>query len=242
MKNKKPQPRFGMRHPRLDASVVREEAWGDLDDGRPNMRLSRAFVFVLLLHLIAAGGMLAFHVIERNDPGVAETKEKSKATPPPKRGETRKPNEPKESAASTDIPEPAVVIPTAPTPAPAPPETPDTIRYTMLKGDTLSSVGRKFSVTVAELQKMNPQVNPVDIPINSVILVPRKKDVVPRARVVENAATADGYTTYVVKKGDNPYNIAKRFGITQKELEELNNIRNPRAVPIGARLKVPVKR
>lgn len=44
---------------------------------------------------------------------------------------------------------------------------------------------------------------------------------------------------YVVAKGDNPYAIAKRFGVSYKKLLELNGIEDPTKVQIGQKLRLP---
>jgi len=46
---------------RLPANVMQEEAWED--DG-PNMKLSRAFIVVLALHIVAVAGLMAFNFFE----------------------------------------------------------------------------------------------------------------------------------------------------------------------------------
>ncbi|MCK7483992.1 MAG: M23 family metallopeptidase [Candidatus Moduliflexus flocculans] len=47
------------------------------------------------------------------------------------------------------------------------------------------------------------------------------------------------YQVYVVKKGDIPGLIAEAFGVTVDTLVSFNDIRNTRAIAIGARLKIP---
>jgi LysM repeat protein len=45
--------------------------------------------------------------------------------------------------------------------------------------------------------------------------------------------------TYKVAKGDNPYKIAKKLGVTPQELLKANNIDDPTKLQIGQVLKVP---
>jgi LysM repeat protein len=45
--------------------------------------------------------------------------------------------------------------------------------------------------------------------------------------------------TYKVERGDNPYNIAKKFGVSYQELLTLNAIEDPTKLQIGQELKVP---
>ncbi|MDB2327398.1 hypothetical protein N9V94_02440, partial [bacterium] len=52
---------------RLPANVMHEEAW---EDSGPNMKLSRAFIVVLVLHIVAVGGLAAFNLFDSKKPKV----------------------------------------------------------------------------------------------------------------------------------------------------------------------------
>ena len=47
------------------------------------------------------------------------------------------------------------------------------------------------------------------------------------------------YNDYIVKNGDNLENISKRFGISQEELININNIKPIYPIMEGTRIKVP---
>lgn len=59
----------------------------------------------------------------------------------------------------------------------------------------------------------------------------------------EVANGSEGYTSYVVKKGDTLGRLAKRFGTTREEILKLNSdkIKNPNLIVIGWVLKIPSK-
>ena len=59
------------------------------------------------------------------------------------------------------------------------------------------------------------------------------------APVVATTAAAAG--TYKVEKGDNPYKIAKKLGVTSQDLLKVNSIEDPTKLQIGQVLKVPAK-
>lgn len=64
------------------------------------------------------------------------------------------------------------------------------------------------------------------------------------APVATGAAPAAGEKDtfiYEVKAGDNPYSIARRYGVSYKELMELNGIEDPTKLRIGQKLKIPKK-
>jgi LysM repeat protein len=45
--------------------------------------------------------------------------------------------------------------------------------------------------------------------------------------------------TYIVKKGDNPVTIAKRFKVSYDDLLALNHIEDPHKLQIGQKLLIP---
>lgn len=47
------------------------------------------------------------------------------------------------------------------------------------------------------------------------------------------------YNDYIVKNGDNLENISERFGISQEELININNIKTIYPIMEGTRIKVP---
>lgn len=54
------------------------------------------------------------------------------------------------------------------------------------------------------------------------------------------AARSLSYQSYVIRRGDSLYGIAKTFHITPKELKAANNLKNSR-IKVGQRLKIPVE-
>ena len=47
------------------------------------------------------------------------------------------------------------------------------------------------------------------------------------------------YNTYVVKKGDNLYNIAKRYNVDEKTIELLNGLKENEYIYPGQKLLIP---
>jgi peptidoglycan endopeptidase LytE len=89
--------------------------------------------------------------------------------------------------------------------------------HTVKKGETLSSVAKKYSVSVSELKEMNE--------LKSSKLKRGQKLLVQKAEP----------KTYVVKKGDTVAKIAKRFDMDAEDLMELNDLESP-DVKVGQRL------
>ena len=66
-------PRIFSRKKKLRATTRRATASGaDFDDlSEPNMKLSRALLIVLLLHVVAVAGIIAFNAIKSRQGGIA---------------------------------------------------------------------------------------------------------------------------------------------------------------------------
>lgn len=105
--------------------------------------------------------------------------------------------------------------------------------YVIVKGDTLSSIAKRFGITLAELQKLNGITNPDQIAVGQKLRVPGASS--------GGAATSTSGQgkTYVVQQGDTLLKIALRFGVTLSALQSANNISDPNKVFPGQVLKIP---
>ena len=95
---------------------------------------------------------------------------------------------------------------------------PDYDKYTVVKGDSLWGISRKFNIRVNDLIELNNLKDNI-ITIGQELLVPKQID-----------------NTYIVEKGDTLWSIAKKNNITINELKELNNLTN-NTISIGQVLK-----
>lgn len=94
--------------------------------------------------------------------------------------------------------------------------------YTVKAGDTLSEIAQRFGTTTGELARINGISNP------NLISVGQKLN-------VGGKASSGG--TYTVKAGDTLSEIAVKLGVSQKHLENKNNIKNPNLIRVGQKLK-----
>lgn len=78
--------------------------------------------------------------------------------------------------------------------------------YRVLNGDTLESIANKNNTTVDDLKKINNNLNLN----NGYIIVPYNEDSI--------------FETYIVKKGDNLYDLSKKYNIDVSSLSSLNGI------------------
>jgi membrane-bound lytic murein transglycosylase D len=166
----------------------------------------------------------------------------------------RKPAEPEQPAVDTNAPVPpsmeATNPPVAPTnaavPAPvvtetAPPAAPTD--YTVAKGDTFSSIAKKFSVTTKAIEQANPGAEPTKLQIGQKLHMPAPASAVAPSSTTPPGAIemgSSGEQTYTVKSGDTLTKIAGEFGVTIKAIRSENNLTTDKII-VGQKLKIPTK-
>ena len=94
--------------------------------------------------------------------------------------------------------------------------------YTVVRGDTLSGIAKKYNTTYQKLAKYNNISNPNLIIVGQKIKIPSTNTVV----------------TYTVKAGDTLSGIAKRYNTTYQKIAKDNNIPNPNLIRVGQILKI----
>lgn len=95
--------------------------------------------------------------------------------------------------------------------------------YVVKKGDTLYSIARKYNTSVDNLKSIN-NITTDSLAIGQIIKLP------------STSSTASD--TYIVKKGDSLYSIAKTYNTSVDKLKEINNLTS-NALAIGQVLKLP---
>ncbi|MEN9576081.1 MAG: hypothetical protein RL514_3936 [Verrucomicrobiota bacterium] len=150
-------------------------------------------------------------------------------------------------------PPPSVpVVPITPITPPAPaPEPPPTVVppaaptgeakvHVVAKGDSFSTMAKKYGVGTKGIEAANPGVDSTKLKIGQKINIPA---VAPKAAKTTGtkagAPTApDSDGAYTVKSGDNLGSIAKRHGTTVAKLREANGLKTDQ-IKVGQKLKVP---
>lgn len=111
--------------------------------------------------------------------------------------------------------------------------------YTVKKGDTLEKIAKKYNISVEDLKKANNITDEKKLREGMKLKVPvksskkeDKKESKHKERILEE--------TYTVKKGDTLETIAKKYGLTVKEIMDYNNMKDEK-IFAGDELKIPVK-
>lgn len=97
--------------------------------------------------------------------------------------------------------------------------------YTVERGDTLWNIAKKFNTNVNEIKRLNN--------LKSNILYVGQS-----LKVPEYYKAKDTNISYVVKKGDNLYSIARQYGINVSDLKKYNNLASD-VLSIGQIIEIP---
>ena len=97
--------------------------------------------------------------------------------------------------------------------------------YTVLKGDTLWSIAKKFNTNVNDLKKINNLSNNT-LYIGQILNVPGYY------------TAEDTNITYIVKRGDTLYSISTQYGVSVNDLKKVNNLTSD-ILSIGQEIRIP---
>lgn len=166
---------------------------------------------------------------------------------------------PTPDASRTDITkrepaEVAAVEPKAEVAAPVPTPTKTVaVKHAVRKGDSLLKIAKKYSVNVKTLAAANKLTLKSPLKLGQKLTIPGKTLVVAvkteapvsskAAAVTAVAASAksDGIrTTHIVKSGESPTTIARRYGVSVQALMSANRITDARKIRPNQKLLIPL--
>lgn len=105
--------------------------------------------------------------------------------------------------------------------------------YTVKRGDTLSAIATRYQTTVQQLVTENGISNPNLIYPGQVLRI--------TTTVQSTGESCEmGCVIYTVKRGDNLWNLSRKYGTTVQSIAQLNHIQNPNLIYPGQRLRIPV--
>ena len=112
-------------------------------------------------------------------------------------------------------------------------QTPD-VAYTVVRGDSLSAIARRFNTSVLRLVALNQLTSSHRIQIGQRILLPQDET---SLAAQSQRAPADGI--YTVARGDTVSTIARRFSVGETALLRLNGIEDSHRIYPGQELRLP---
>ena len=239
-------PRVKLRTTSRRVPRARAAAAATDDPPEPTMRLSRAILVMLLLHVVAVGGFFASSVLKERDlkhsadPATALEAEDSQV--PSTGGGT---NQPKQIPAKTNV-------------------------HVVRPGETLTLIANETGVSLEALVAANgadtvtnglhtgqelklPDHSPdpgalssgsTDNASSIVEGHAKSGSGMPLANGAASAKVAhppaDGGKIYVVGKGENAYTIAQKNKVSYEALLKLNQIADPKKIQPGQKLRLPL--
>lgn len=118
--------------------------------------------------------------------------------------------------------------------------------YTVIKGDSLSKIALKNGTTLAELQKLNPDVDPNKLEIGQRIKLPATRQSLfkPISELaVQNDSAAKQAekkpSVYTVKTGDTLWKIGQEHNVSVDQILKANNLSGVKYLTIGQKLIIP---
>jgi LysM repeat protein len=147
----------------------------------PNMKLSRALLIVLVLHVVAVAGIIAFNTIKsRQAPMRAPASANTNAS----QTAPTKPHTPTVAATEVAAPSAPVVkpvareerkaIPVKPAPESTVAKSESKKTYVVAKGDNPASIARKFKISSDDLLAANKIEDPHKLKIGQKLIIPTK--------------------------------------------------------------------
>ncbi len=112
--------------------------------------------------------------------------------------------------------------------------------HTVKKGESLSSISRKYNVEVASIKNLNNMKNSVIYP-NQRLIVKKLVSSTDIQKDNRSSKNPDNVIYYKVEKGDNLYKISKKFNISVSSIKKLNNLKS-NTLLVGKTLKVSFAR
>lgn len=206
------------------------------------MKLSRAIFVMLLLHVVAIGGILAFSLIKEH-------------------GFLRHGEDASAPAEAEDLHVPSTL-------AKRPAEGARSGVHVVRQGETLTRIANANGVTLEALvaangkdvvgsgnlhagqqlklpEKIAAPARPTGEMLDAMQLIEGKSDdAVPPPATITKAAprtTPDSGKIYVIGKGESAYTIAQKLKVTPEALLKLNGITDPKKLKPGQKLRVPAR-
>ena len=114
----------------------------------------------------------------------------------------------------------------------------DELIYIVKSGDTLYSISKKYGVSVDTIKSIN-NLTSNDLYIGEKLII---NNIYNSNISLGSSCFGDGYVevkylNYIVKKGDNLYNISKKYGVSVDSIMKLNNLTSS-SLSIGQILKI----
>jgi LysM repeat protein len=112
-----------------------------------------------------------------------------------------------------------------------------TIAHTVVSGETLYSLARKYKLTESEIIAQNPAAQ--NLKAGMILTIPVKGENVNVNPESQEKEVNTNYFEHIIESGQTLWGITRRYGVSELELKSINPILNT-GFPAGAVIKIPV--
>ena len=210
-------------------------------DDEPQTKLSSAFIVVLILHVVAVGGIYAFNSIKaRRQQHETQAGQSSSTAKTASLRATAKHTD--AAAGPSSVEGPPSLIANAPAAS-------GTRIHHVKSGDNLTKISSQYNVSITDLERANGAKKVATLHPGQSLTIPpsigtsavaKKTEEVPKLTAAASPKASP--KSYIVAKGDNPVAIARKLGVSYDELLKLNKIADPKKLKPGQTLQVPAKK
>ncbi|MFM9987397.1 LysM peptidoglycan-binding domain-containing protein [Flavobacterium sp.] len=107
--------------------------------------------------------------------------------------------------------------------------------------ETKYAITKQYGITIEQLEKLNPEIVNIELPIGFKLLISGEKSIVAtKPEIVQASIPKPTESLYVVKAKETLYSISNQFEVTQEELFALNPELKDGVIE-GMSIKVPIK-
>lgn len=117
-----------------------------------------------------------------------------------------------------------------------------TISHKVEKGETLSTIARKYKMHLAELYRLNSLVNFDSIEIGDEVVIGYKESktassepIISNKKKYKEVTNKESY--HIVTSGETLYSISRKYTISSKKLKQINALKS-NTIFIGQRIKI----
>ncbi len=209
----------------------------------PNMKLSHAFLVVLLLHVIAVGGLYAFNSMKAGKAPAIKTAKTAPANPPGPAKESPHNEEPSPGGGLGEKPPAGGKAPLVAKVAEAPKTAKATSPSNAKSAQPAQAEGNGKGLLASAKGTLQKAAG-VGVTATGVSKAAAQTTTEPSPAVSATDAApapATGAKTYIVRAGDTMTRIASSLGVAIPDLERVNSLGSNAVLQVGQVLKVPEK-
>jgi LysM repeat protein len=105
-------------------------------------------------------------------------------------------------------------------------------QHTVVKGETLSSISRKYKVATSELLQLNPDIKN-GVKEGAVVLIPAESKLLTQGKIAR-------YKTHKVRRKETLFSLSKEYGVTILDIKEANKELYNQSLNRGDKIRIPV--